>query len=225
MERSEAKNKILTYLKQNISNYTEKEFTWILENYDYGLNGNFAPDILRQIYDELGIIKDEDNMYAGFVDILENKFNINSNIIEVGSGVIPSIAKRISLKQNKGTITVYDPRVMPNYQTNERLVLKKERFTNKTKVNKANLLIGFMPCTATELIIEKAVNNKKDFLIGLCEGGCSDYDDYYDENAWLDYICDYADTMLKKKRLGKLEKTDLKIYGDPYPVIYSKRRN
>ena len=77
---------------------------------------------------------------------------------------------------------------------------------------------------ATELVIRKACENKKDFLIALCEGGHFEFDDFFDTEAWTDAMFALAEDGIKENGLGELVKTDLKDYGDPYPVIYNKRK-
>ena len=53
-------------------------------------------------------------------------FDINTDIIEVGGGILPSLAKKIALRQKSGTVTVYDPRLITNIDKPDNLILKKE---------------------------------------------------------------------------------------------------
>ena len=206
--------KVLKYLRDNISNYSESEINYICKNYDYLEHNKFVPDILRQIYDELGLLDDKDNLYLGFIDIIKDKFNIDSNIVEVGGGVIPSLGKNITLNQKSGTVTVYDPR----------LIVKKEYFNDNTDISKCDLVIGLMPCQATEVLIRQAGKYNKDFLIGLCEGGHNAFDDYFDDDIWKENIFYLARKAIEENDMGVLMETDLLDYNDPYPVIYNKRK-
>lgn len=215
--------KVLEYLKQHIADYSGNEAQSIALNFNMKRYSDYLPDVLRQIYDEVGILKDKDNIYLGFIDILENNFDIDSNILEVGGGVIPNLAKHINLKQTKGSITVYDPRLSIS-STSTSFILKKEVFTPNTDISNYNIIIGLMPCEATELIIRKATSSKKDFLIALCDGRHSEFLDYFDEELWCNNIIKLADKHIKENDLGTLCITDLKKYGDPYPVIYNKRK-
>ena len=84
-----------------------------------------------------------------------------------------------------------------------------------------------MPCEATEQTIVTAGKNKADFLIALCEGGPhgDEFDYFESEEEWITSMIYKARLMAKKYGLGTIEVADLKQYGDPYPVIYNKRRN
>ena len=216
--------RVKKYIMDHMEDYTPREIQYMIENYDQGKRTRFAPDVLRQIYDRLGITPDKDNMYKGFVELLKKNYDINCDIIEVGGGVIPVIAKHIRDEQVTGSVTVYDPKISRILDNEDGYTLKREMFTDNTKTGDAKLFIGFMPCQATELIIRKAVENNADFMIALCEGGHYDFDDYFDEEEWRDSMRYLARRELAKKNMGTLEETDLKSYGDPYPVIYSKRR-
>lgn len=217
-------DKVLKYLRENASDYTDQEILYIINNTNMIEKGNFIPSVFRQIYDELGFFNKDNDLYEAFVDLLDKNFDIDSNIVEVGGGVIPSIAKKISSRQVNGTITVYDPRLSNKYKSSKKFILKKEKFSEDTDINKADLIIGFMPCEATELLIKKATNNKKDFFVALCEGRHNPFDDYFDTEEWTELIYYIASRGIERNSLGELEKTYLKDYGDPYPLIYNKRK-
>lgn len=223
-QRDSKYQKVLDYLKENVKDYSEEEIMYIAANPDMIESGNFIPSVMRQIYDELGFIDKKNNLYDAFVRILDKNFDINSNIIEVGGGVIPSIAKKIRLKQVNGSVTVYDPRLSTKYKSTNKLKLKREKFSENTNIKKADLIIGFMPCEATELLVQQATRYKKDFLIALCEGGHYSFDDYFDTETWTESILYIAKQGINENGLGELVKTDLKEYGDPYPIIYNKRK-
>lgn len=214
----------LTYLKANLKDYTELETLFMFDNPNMIESGNFIPSVMRQIYDEVGAFTEDNDLYGAFVNLLEENFDIDSNIVEVGCGVIPSVAKKIRLKQTKGSVTVYDPRLSNNFESTNKFTLKREKFTEDTNIKKADLIIGFMPCEATEILIQQAVRNKKDFLVALCEGGHYSFDDYFDTDSWTESILYLAEQGIKKNKLGELVKVDLKEYGNPYPIIYNKRK-
>ena len=212
------------YVKEHLEDYSNLEIRYLLSNADMLEHTLNLPDTMRQIYDELGLIDDDKNAYKAFVDLLKDNFDIDRNIIEVGGGVIPSVAKRISAMQDTGCVTVYDPKLSKSQKQQDNLLLKKQRFELNTDVSGADMIIGFMPCDATELLIRKATDNKLDFLVALCEGGHYEFDDFFDTEAWTDSILCFAKDRIKENGLGELVKTDLKAYGDPYPVIYNKRK-
>ena len=212
------------YVKEHLEDYSNLEIRYLLSNADMLEHTLNLPDTMRQIYDELGLIDDDKNAYKAFVDLLKDNFDIDRNIREVGGGVIPSVAKRISAMQDTGSVTVYDPKLSKSQKQQDNLLLKKQRFELNTDVSGADMIIGFMPCDATELLIRKATDNKLDFLVALCEGGHYEFDDFFDTEAWTDSILCFAKDRIKENGLGELVKTDLKAYGDPYPVIYNKRK-
>lgn len=216
--------KVRQYVREHLEDYSDLEIRYLISNAEMLEHTINLPDVMRQIYDELELLDDDKNAYKAFVDLLKDNFNINSNIIEVGGGVIPSVAKRISSMQETGSVTVYDPKLSKSQSSTDNLKLKKERFELNTDVSRADMIIGFMPCDATELLIRKAADNKLDFLVALCEGGHYEFDDFFDTEAWTESIICFASDKIKENGLGELVKTDLKAYGDPYPVIYNKRK-
>lgn len=216
--------KVRDYVKEHVEDYSDLEIRYLVNNADMFEHTLNLPDVMRQIYDELDILEDNKNAYGAFVSILKDNFDIDRNIIEVGGGVIPSVAKKISAMQDTGSVTVYDPKLSKSQKSTDNMILKKERFLLDTDVSGADMIIGFMPCDATELVIRKTCENKKDFLIALCEGGHFEFDDFFDTEAWTDAMFALAEDGIKENGLGELVKTDLKDYGDPYPVIYNKRK-
>lgn len=226
-ERIEQIQKVEEFLKTYGHLYDPRELEYIRRNWQNSLNSKFNMDIIRQVHSELGLISEEDNIYCGFMRILEENFGYDRNIIEVGGGRIPSLAKLIALKQKKGTITVYDPRLITTDSKIPNMTLKKEYFTLDSPVDKEQLVMAFMPCDATEKALTAAAKNNADFLIGLCEGGPhgDEFDYFEDEEEWLGNILYTAKRLVEQHDLGDLIVTDLKEFNDPYPVIYNKRKN
>jgi hypothetical protein len=185
----------------------------------------FIPDIMREIYAELNLFKEDEDIYEGFLNLLKQNFSINQNIVEVGGGILPKLSERIAKEQTSGSVTVYDPRLGPTKSDLPNLELRKEKFSLNTDVSSAGLIIAFMPCEATETIITSVGKNKKDFMIGLCEGGPHGdiYDFYEDEEEWLGAMLYYAGLEVEQNNLGTLQKTYMKKYHNPYPVIWNKR--
>ncbi len=217
--------KIDRFLKDHYTYFTDWELMQIrsLATIDY--TDRFIPDVMRELYAELGLFKENEDIYSGFTDLLKENFNINQDIIEVGGGILPKLAERISQEQTEGTVTVYDPRLGTTDTNIDNLLLKQEKFTLKTDISNSGLIIAFMPCEATETIITSATKNKKDFMIGMCEGGPhGDYFDFYEnEEEWLSAMLYYAENQIEENNLGTLQKTYLKEYNYEYPIIWNKR--
>lgn len=224
----ECMQRIEKFLAAHSDSYTEREMIYIRKMAclikQKPLN-TYLGDILRQIYDELGFIPDERNMYSGFVKLLEENFDIDRNIVEVAGGIIPTLAKKIALKQQKGTITVYDPRLIETNDYPENLVIKRQLFSSTTQIPHAQMIIGFMPCESSLDILKSACLNNIDFAIALCEGGARrNYEWLETEEEWLGYVMYVAKRGIEKSDMGILETASLAEYGNPYPVIYNKRR-
>jgi hypothetical protein len=115
--------------------------------------------------------------------------------------------------------------VPTNYKL-KNLEIKKENFTEKTIVPKNSLIIGFMPCEATELLIRYATKNKLDFMVALC--GCPpinyyygfDDDIYNDWRANMEYL---AVSGIEDNKMGTIGYETLKEFNDPYPVLFNKK--
>ena len=87
------------------------------------------------------------------------------------------------------------------------------------------MIIGFMPCEATNLLIETACANNVDFMIALCEGGTREgYGWLEEDDEWIGFVKYCASRGLEDADLGTLEESSLEQYENPYPVIYNKRR-
>ena len=219
---------ILDYLNKYNELFDDYERDYLLKSvlrcrskYNYNL------DYLREIYDELGLIPDDNNIYIGFSNFIKKNFDIeNKNILEVGGGTLPRLAKRIINLTDKGTITVYDPRISKYEKDTDRLILKRENFNKKIDVRDKDLIIGLMPCKGAEPLIESAVENNKDFIVGLCEGGphgdC--YDFYESDEEWIDCMKLIAREGIKDNNMGKFNIKYLnKKYNYKYPIIYNSR--
>lgn len=226
MKRKKKQNLIIDLIIKYPELFTEAERSYLINNCTASYKDRLMPDLFREVYDKLDLLKDDENIYLGFIDLLDNEFDIkNKDIIEVGGGIFPQLAKKISNIQEKGQIKVYDPRLSFYEDNTSKLTLVREKFSNKTKVDDVDLLIGFMPCEATYTIVDSAARNDIDFMIALCEGGPhGDIYDYYEsDEEWLHSIISFANSLVEDNNMGTLEKTYLKEYHNPYPVIYNKR--
>lgn len=219
-------SRVLEYLNQHRDEYDEYELMGI-ENFAKHPNLKQASkaDGIREILDELGLIPDSHNIYVSFIDLINQQFGIDGkHILEVGGGIIPRLAKRIHLKQNSGSITVYDPRLSTKTVGNDRLILKKEMFHRDTPTTGIDLLVGLMPCKGAEPLIDNAVNNRKDFMLWLCEGGPhGDFYDYFEtDEEWIDSTISHAEYGVERQEMGKLRQLRLSDFPE-YPIIYNQR--
>lgn len=203
-----------------------------MDNYFVKRVGKYDnPTDFFQLYDHFGALPDENNFYLYHMNAIKDSFNINSNILEIGGGTYPSFARRIASEQLKlgiGTITVYDPRLVTTRCTKyKNLKLYKKKFNSNIDITDYDLLVGIMPCEATEIMIDTIDKYKKDFYIAFCGCGKSvmgrffyrffvpDYDLQIQQ---LKYICEQND-------LGELIVDYLPDkYNVEHPIVYNKRK-
>ncbi|MBR2997711.1 MAG: hypothetical protein IKF37_01365 [Bacilli bacterium] len=226
MSCNDRKEKIIAFFNRYPGVFDKNQMMYILNFADIDFNKEFCPEIVREVFDELGLIPKEKNIYVGFLKLLDDVFSLeDKNIIEIGGGAIPRLGKRMYPMLGKGKVTIYDPRLSTYEENMPKMVLKREMFTDKTDTSNCDLIFGLMPCNGAEIIINNATKNKIDFMVGLCEGGphgdCFDF--YENEDEWLDYIIFHAKDRVRKNSMGKLKIKYLKEYGDPYPIIYNER--
>ncbi len=170
METVDEKSKIIDYMNvmqfltrhKDYFNYDKYAFEMLKDYAKRGLTKEvYFKDVIREVYDELGLIPDDKNIFDAFLKLLEQVHGIEGrNIVEVGGGTFPTLGRRIHLRQKAGTITVYDPRIGKDIKGDDRFVLKREKFTNKTKIEGADLIIGLMPCKGAEPLLEQAISIK-----------------------------------------------------------------
>ena len=218
--------RILQYLSEHSELFDTYERMYINEYVRLGVIDKFLPDVIRELYDKFAVIPDEDNIYLAFIELMKRHFDIeNSHIIEVGGGIFPCLGRRISLLQNKGTITVYDPRLCKDEQENSHLYLRREKFDRNTPIGDTDLMIGFMPCKGAEALVESATSNEVDFIVALCEGGPhGDIYDYFEsDEEWIHSILYRAERGIEDHDMGQLQVEYFKKYQNPYPIIYNKK--
>lgn len=208
------------FLIEHPQDYSKEEQKLILNNCLWGRHSSVVTDILRQIYDELNLLEEDKNVYNQFLHVLEQKFSINTDIVEIGGGRIPNLSKKIALRQTSGTITTYDNQLIipqisiPNWTLVKRRLLPNEQL-------KAKLLIGFMPCEGTETAISLVKENHLDFMIALCGGVCHSEGSFLTPEEWASSMIYDAKQAAREAGLGEVKKTYIK--GSPYPIIYNRR--
>ncbi len=213
------------------SMYEDYEWEYIEKNFHKYLSSKHTANKLMQIYGELQIYPSPASFYLRHLELVEENFPLDGNIVEVSSGHFPVFAEEIAKRQlgiGKGTITLYEPllfKMTPKYPN---MTLHKEEFTEQTDLTGADLVIGIHPCQATWAILRNAIKNKKDFYVAMC--GCDhtpgvEYMDYMEQSPYFfqqDTI-EMAKELLKKYPNGTLEVTTLKDYPINYPILYNKK--
>ena len=227
MELYDKAKLIVGYLNDNDDAFNTLEKNTIINNCIMNNDdGNYTlPSVVSQVYDELNLLPDDRNIYKEFLKLLDSEFKIkDKNIIEIGGGNIPRLAIRIASMQEKGTITVYDPNLyMKNYLYNN-LKLKKEKFSTLTNTKNIDILIGLMPCGATDKIVKSAIKNNKDFMIALCDhyNTSSNFDECDDDFEWRENLICRLREEIENNNMGVLKVKKIKAIGSN-PIIYNHR--
>ena len=212
--------------------YSEEAYEYIIDNFWTYLYSPMAPDILMQVYSEIGVEPVRGTFYNAHLKNIESLFGLDTNIIEVASGMIPSFAKKIAERQarlKKGTITIYDPLLLRTTSKYPNMTLHKDKFTRHTDIKDADLVAGILTCEATEEMIVAACNQRKNFYIAMC--GCdhiaasSPIMMAYDPTRYSRYIIDLAKRLLKQNENGELQIKYLnKKYDCEYPILYNRKK-
>ncbi len=226
--------KFENFKEKYASRYSKEEWEYIEEHFFDNVHNNEIPDLLRQVYAELEIPSSGAIYYRQHFRLLKGLFPLDGNVIEIGSGRIPAFGDMIASEQRrlgKGTITVYEPLLVKLTSRYPNMTLHKEYFDNNTDISDANLLVGIMPCEATETILESAIANDKDFYVAMC--GCvhsalssmSMFGYGTSPEFYQDEVISKAKCLLREYGdKSHLEVTKLKNSPIDYPILYSRRK-
>lgn len=212
-------NYLLSQYKTKYEKYYSKtDFEYVMKNFITKFDSRESiGTLLLQAYEDCGLSEELSvNLYGSFINHIKTDCDINGDLLEVGCGVIPSLAKSLKKQQSIGTITVMDPVVKIPQYGNLRII--HGTFTAQTDVSKYKLIYGAFPCRATSTMIQSSYENDVDLYLALC--GCVEgmpYLDYYE------YLFDLEDTM--KSLSNKTGRNfDIFEYSDlPYPLIKTYR--
>lgn len=190
-------------------------------------------DIVHQIDAYLGFLDETNNRYLGYLKKLKQYFSLEQDILEIGGGHFPTMAyyidqaqAQLQQKTKVGTITTYDEHLVTTKLGS--IKLKKESFTEYHFLENYQLVVGIMPCEATELIVRKSCEEQKDFFLAFC--GCIHFssDMAYinsfsgNEKCFQDYIYHIASTNKEEGSVLIKDYLD-SSYGVPYPILIKKK--
>ena len=212
--------------------YSLEAWEYIENHFFEDIHSNEVPDILMQVYEELGIFPSGGMFYHKHLKLLKQLFPIDGNIVEIGSGRIPAFANLLAKEQmqiGKGTITLYEPLLVELEAKYPNMTLHKEYFNENTDINNSDLVVGIMPCEATESILANAIKSKKDFYVAMC--GCvhSPLQSMYmfgygtSPEIYQQQVIEKAQTLIKEYAPYHMEVTKLKNTPLNYPILYSRR--
>ncbi len=213
------------FLIRNKDDLDPFEYEWIRRNMTT-LSEHFLyyPFVVREIYDKLGFMSDDENLYVRFAELLRQTHNLSGKrILEVGAGVYPTLGEKICTEA--GIVVAYDPRLTKKQKSTDKLKLVRRNFNKRMCLDEYDLVVSLMPCKAAEDVLDACIEQDKDFVVGLCEGGphgdC--YDFYEDDIEWRHSIMSYADSRIRRNGRGKVLTKQLDGCNYPYPIIYNSR--
>ena len=164
-------------------------------------------NIISQIRGLYGMDCFYEDRYQLLFNELKNDFDLNCNVLEVGSGFFSIMAHYVDNYQQKGSITAIDPNIIDKNVGN--IIIKKEKFDALKYNGNYDFIFGISPCSATNEIILSANIHKKPFMIALC--GCVNYGDSKDIIEYVNETkCD--DAIVEVKYVDYLS----------YPIIEKK---
>ena len=226
MTKKKIKEKFNVFVNEYESKSDEEAFKYIRDNFWKYRKSYDIPDILIQVYSELGLYNNKTNIYLNHLKKIKSLFPIDCNILEIGGGMIPVFANILAheqLKLGKGTVTVYDPMMSLICSKYKNLKLIKEKFDHDMDISKYDLIIGILPCEASEEIIKSSCNNHKNFYLQMC--GCTHFTQDQimkyglSDKAYHKYLIELASKLLNENI--KVDKIENK-FGFDYPIIYKK---
>ena len=221
------------YFKDKYSTkYSKEAWEYIEDHFFEDINERDVPDILMQVYSDLDIKPSGARFYHKHLHLLKSLFPIDGNIVEIGSGRIPAFANMLAkehMRIGAGTITIYEPLLVELTPKLPNIEIHNEYFTNDTDISNKDLVVGIMPCEATESILESAIKNRKDFYVAMC--GCvhSPFSSMYGFGFGLSpyiyqqQVINKTEKLLSEYDNGRLEVTKLKNTEIDYPILYNRR--
>lgn len=225
-------SRIKEFLEQHPEGYDEDTKEFIERCALWGRNTSTTVSELDQIYNYLELDQEDNNIYRVFADLVESKFDINRPIYEIGGGNIPTVGKILALRQQKGTVTIYDPRLIFTKTDIPNLRLVKKPFTGEEIVESNALMIRYKPCDVTIPLMNYVADNNLDFMVALCDCAHNfpeilDNDGlnlWYQACEWPIYRKFYTEdgrTKKKRERVRRVKRLSMEEYDNPSPIIYN----
>lgn len=228
MSDAELTKKLEEYLKEYGHGYDSKASAFIRDNFLRYYHDFEHIDILSQIYSHISALSDDRDVYKKFMNFINEKYGLNQDILEVGSGFFPTLAEKIDTYQqstNKGSITAIDPLLIPTSLGNVKLC--KSSFCGDMSLKNYTLVTSMYPCESTVRIIESANAQDKDFSLLTC--GCThfpDYELYYGGYStvedWQNYLYRLAKKTSKSDRIIDIDYLNDKEVTTP--IISSRKK-
>lgn len=218
--------KLNEYLIKYKDEYDRNAYEFIKNNFFSYVNSNKDIDIIAQVQQAIGALPEENNRYQKFFEYLHAMYDLNGNILEIGSGYYPALSEIIDHYQTstgKGTISAYDDKLVTKKCGN--IKLYKRVFTSNISLQPYSLVTGIYTCDATVRIIESANRQNKDFSILTC--GCTHFSEQMlmyipvTLEYWQNYLYEKAKSNLDDSRTINIDYLD----GIETPIISSRKKS
>ena len=220
------------FLKKYGDKYSNYEISYLKENFERALKKYITGDNILQVRSEIGIINPQVDFYQENIDRIRKNFDVSCNILDVASGRLPAFANRIAklqMKQQQGTITICDPRLVIDNPKYPNMTMTKEPLTEDTNIDQYSMITSIFPCEASELTLRRAIKENKDFYIILCDCSKEVYEKstirFVSANIYHRYLIKLAQTLMTNYRSDELvvEYLDEK-YAPSGPILYNRKR-
>lgn len=220
------KEKLLAFFEEYPACFNKFEQQYIL-GYKRE-EGTVLPDVIREIYAEIGCLSSKDDLFQGFLDLADEEFSLKGKrVLEIGGGILPQLSKKMLSSFGVSNVVVYDPRLSIYEEEIENFVLKRDYFHSWDDVSHTDLIVSLMPpCQLTETIIDTACQNHIDFMIAMTEGGLFALEDtlYSSISEWQQAMIHLAEESIERENMGVFKQKTLEKYGDSAPVICNSRK-
>ena len=223
------------YLKEYFETYNiPSMFRMSYElNYLNGFSNRVIDSQIAQFYKEYDLLEEHADMYKAFVDVIKHNHPDLSNmtILDGGGGIVPQLGRELA-KEAKHVMVIDRNMVTQNNPDNLEPIQRRIESINDLPT--ADMVVGLLPCDATQHIIDYSVANKKDFIVALC--GCWHHLDLSqkisEKMAILRNLTDTTVDKYEKYAMVKMQEApelgDLIVYDTPYEfpedVIGNKRK-
>ena len=222
---NELKIRFIEYLKMYGASY-DKNNLKIIKDYFLSCLGIKSPNVLlAQIYSCVGAYSTVDDPYIGYLNKLKEFFNINCNILDVASGDYPAFGVQIAKEQltlSNGTVTMYDPNLVLGRPLIKNMVLHKEKFTKETVISNFDVVTSILPCSVTDLLLDRLLEEDKEFFVALCN--CHEHGQHGHQIRSHEEIISEVNSKIQKRGNGKLIVEHLEEhYRNKLPILIYKK--
>lgn len=183
----EIMEKYQRFCKENPLGFEKEEFDKIERDIKHPRNGVVYDEYVEFMLWSKGL-KSRQEYFSEYIEHIL-PLSHYPNLLEVGAGKNGRLSMLLSRKGYR--MTAMDPKLKINeFELNDVKCEREAFLFGKTNVSNFDAVIAQEPCEATEHIIRACVEQKKDFVIGLCgtPHRLISGDVFEDVFEWYDYL-------------------------------------